>query len=472
MSQYKVGPEGAGLLQALLAVRGGIHREAVALQDHPGQVQVRGVVLHDQNSVSLARAGPKRELDREGGPLVRGALEVDRAAVQLHQLLGQGQPEPGARVLPVTGALDLVEGAEDLVLDILGDPDTTVLDRDPKNRALNGGLEADFPRRRRELDGVRQQVVEDLLELVLVCNQQRIDRLNARADLDVLLHRQRPHHVEHLADGGVDPELFVDQVHAARLDLGQVEDVVDEGQQVLAAVIDVVQTVMALFLGDLSGEVVPKQLRESEDGVEWRAQFVRHIGEELGLEPADFGDLGIGDLQLPEVVLELLVEASVLDRDRGLVGDDLEDRGVKLGERIDPLPRDGHRADYPLRRRQRLDHERARGSALVEDLEARVEGGVGDVEGLELLDGVAQDAIAKDEAGDVGHQVAVRIGGGGGQLPAALVQQKHGGRIELHHLGGGPQHRLDVVVQGQRGGEEPTEPVQQLNLGVGSTLRA
>src|SRR5713101_5116127 len=138
-------------------------------------------------------------------------------------------------------------------------------------------------------------------------------------------------------DGGVDPKLLVDQVHPARLDLGQVEDVVDERQQVLAAVIDVVQAVMALFLGDLARQVVPKQLRKPEDGVEWRAQLVRHVGEELGLEPADLGNLGIGGLQLPEVSLELLIEAPVLDGDRGLVGDDLEDRGVQLGEGIDPL---------------------------------------------------------------------------------------------------------------------------------------
>ena len=84
-----------------------------------------------------------------------------------------------------------------------------------------------------------------------------------------------------------------------------------------------------------------------------------------------------------------------------------------------------------------------------------------------MLDGVAEDAFAQDEAGDVGHHVAVRVGGGGGQLAAALVEQEDGGRIELHHLGRRPQHRLDVVVQRERCGEETAEPVQQLNLGVG-----
>ena len=235
----------------------------------------------------------------------------------------------------------------------------------------------------------------------------------------------------------------------------------------LATVIDVVQAIFALLLRDLAGQVVAQQLREAQDGVERGAQFVRHVGEVLRLEPADLADLGVGGLQFSEVGLQLLVETAVLDRDRGLVGDDLEDRGIQLGEGIDPLPRDRHRADHPLGRGQRLDHERARRPALVEHLEARVEGGVGDVEGLELLDGVAEDAVAQDEAGDVGHHVAVRIGGGGGQLAAALVEQEDGGRIELHHLGRRPQHRFDVFVQRERCGEQTAEPVQQLNLGVG-----
>src|SRR5260370_10894231 len=95
----------ASLFQALLAVRSGVYGEAVALQDHPGEVQVGGVVLDHQDAVALARAGPERELDDESGPLVGGAIEFDRALVQLDQLLGQGQSEPGARRLAGIRAL-------------------------------------------------------------------------------------------------------------------------------------------------------------------------------------------------------------------------------------------------------------------------------------------------------------------------------------------------------------------------------
>ena len=95
-------------------------------------------------------------------------------------------------------------------------------------------------------------------------------------------------------------------------------------------------------------------------------------------------------------------------------------------------------------------------------------GRVADIEGLELLHGIAEDALPQDKAGDVRHHILMWVGGARGQLPAALVEQEDGGRVELHHLGSGAQHRLDVLGQRQGGGEKTTEPVQQLNLGVGS----
>ena len=200
------------------------------------------------------------------------------------------------------------------------------------------------------------------------------------------------------------------------------------------AVVDVGQAVLALFFGELAGDVVAQELGKAQDRIQRRTQLVRHVREEFGFEAADFRDLGVRGFQLAQVGLQLLVEAPVVDRDRRLVGNDLEDGDVELGEGVDSLARDGHGADDPLRGRERLHHQRAGGAALVEDLESRIEGGVGDVEGLELLDRVAEDAVAQHEVGDVRHLVFVRIGGAGGQLTAALIEEKDGGGVELHHL--------------------------------------
>src|SRR6202043_3913555 len=124
---------------------------------------------------------------------------------------------------------------------------------------------------------------------------------------------------------------------------------------------------------------------------------------------AHLSDLGVGRLQLVEVALELFVQAAVLDRDGGLVGDDLEDGDVQLGEGIDSLARDGHGAHYPLGRRQRLNHQRGWRAALGEHREATSQGGGGDVELVELHDRVAEDAFSENEARNVQHHVAVGV---------------------------------------------------------------
>ena len=81
-----------------------------------------------------------------------------------------------------------------------------------------------------------------------------------------------------------------DQLHAARLDLGQVQDVVDQGQEVLTGGEDVVQ-ILGLLRIHLPEHPLEENLREADDGVEWGPELVRHVGEELrfvtagGLDP-------------------------------------------------------------------------------------------------------------------------------------------------------------------------------------------
>jgi len=57
---------------------------------------------------------------------------------------------------------------------------------------------------------------------------------------------------------------------------------------------------------------------EPDDGIERRPKLVRHVGEELGLMAA-------GGLELPALVLDLVKEPGVLDRQGGLGGECLQD---------------------------------------------------------------------------------------------------------------------------------------------------
>ena len=77
------------------------------------------------------------------------------------------------------------------------------------------------------------------------------------------------------------------QLHPARLDLREIEDVVDERQQVPPGraacrfeVLDPASRVSSPNIRSTSTS------READDGVQRRAQLVRHVGEELALVPA------------------------------------------------------------------------------------------------------------------------------------------------------------------------------------------
>ena len=86
--------------------------------------------------------------------------------------------------------------------------------------------------------------------------------------------------------------------HRARLDLRQVEDVVDEREQVVARRVDGLRE-LHLLAGEVAGRVLRELVRENQQAVERRAQLVRHVGEELGLEAR-------GQRQLLGLLLERL----------------------------------------------------------------------------------------------------------------------------------------------------------------------
>ena len=71
-----------------------------------------------------------------------------------------------------------------------------------------------------------------------------------------------------------------DDVQAASFDLGEVEDVVDEVKQVLAAAEDGVEAGGVVFVDGVS---VFENFGVAKDGVERGAQFVAHVGEERAL---------------------------------------------------------------------------------------------------------------------------------------------------------------------------------------------
>ena len=110
------------------------------------------------------------------------------------------------------------------------------------------------------------------------------------------------------------PQVELDRIefHLAGLDLGEVEDVVDHGEQRIrrgAGGLDVV----ALLRGELG---VQSQFRHSQDAVHGRPDLMAHVGQELAL-----GQVGRGRGQFGGLAnLDLLAQCGgpLLDQIREL----------------------------------------------------------------------------------------------------------------------------------------------------------
>ena len=69
----------------------------------------------------------------------------------------------------------------------------------------------------------------------------------------------------------------------ARLDLREIEQVVDEADQVPAGVMDVAEIFAVALVADRAEALLDHHFREADDGVQRRADFVADLGEEVGL---------------------------------------------------------------------------------------------------------------------------------------------------------------------------------------------
>jgi len=93
-----------------------------------------------------------------------------------------------------------------------------------------------------------------------------------------VLRRHRLDGFSHVLDYGHQRERFEVKLHAPRLDLGQVEYVVNQREQVSAGTQHAVER-LGVLLQCL--RILPQHLAHPDDGVERRAQLMAHVGEEL-----------------------------------------------------------------------------------------------------------------------------------------------------------------------------------------------
>src|SRR5262249_18392309 len=110
------------------------------------------------------------------------------------------------------------------------------------------------------------------------------------------------------------------------LDLGEVKHVIDEPKQVLAIALQSLEHYQHLFRR-LAVSAVRHQFGVTKDGIERRAQLMTHIGEELRLVLARL-------FKLAALVLDLIEQPHVLDRNRSLVSEGRDQFDLLVGEGI------------------------------------------------------------------------------------------------------------------------------------------
>jgi hypothetical protein len=247
------------------------HRQADQAQapgPHPGQRPGRP-------------AEPRGEV--EGTPPAGLALGPDPPAHQLDEPHADGQSQPGPAVLPSGRAVGLDERLEDGPELLRGDADPgvghTEVELRPAvvGRSREGDADHHFAAVG-ELGGVADQIVDDLPEAAHVPDEPVRDVVvDLAGDLESLplrTHRDRlegvPQDVAQGERGGVEVEL-------AGLDLGEVEDVVDDGEERIGRRLDQLQ-VLALRPGEVGPE---GELGHPDDAVHRGADLVAHVRQEL-----------------------------------------------------------------------------------------------------------------------------------------------------------------------------------------------
>ena len=256
--------QGFGLLQALGPILGqgdavltvqhplhiGSHVRVILGHEHQGKSAGRGrrgdhrsipfftglmdereqgdLLVLDRHQVGKA-GSPARQGDREGRTLAKLALHRDPSPVEVHNLFDQCQADPGPLVAARSASFHLSEAVKDPFQLIVRDADPVVFDLQLDPVFIRAQPHPHLPLLWiAELEGVGEQVIEDLLHLERVgCNR---DRLLHPSGMDtapctrVKVGRDAP-------DDGSEIDASLLQFRAPALKLGQVQQFVDEKQE-------------------------------------------------------------------------------------------------------------------------------------------------------------------------------------------------------------------------------------------------
>ncbi len=217
----------------------------------------------------------------ESGTRAQLAGHIELAAHHVHQPSADGQPQAGTAEAAGGGAIGLLEGGEQPSQLLFRHADAGVAHTEQQALAVQPGLERDQPPLR-ELDGIGQEIHQHLGQAQGIAD-------TGSGQVGILLHTEiqtlRIGPVRDHGDGLVEDRRGREGLplndQTARLDLREIQDVVDDAQQQLTGIQDAAED----FPG-FSPFVLPvAYLGQAQDRVQGGADLVAHVGEELAADP-------------------------------------------------------------------------------------------------------------------------------------------------------------------------------------------
>src|SRR5919197_5906023 len=444
---------------------------------------------------------------RERRALADLGLHLDLAAVEFDELARDVEAEPRPLLAARGARARLRVLVEDVAHVLRRDADARVGDGDAHRAALARGRDADAPALGRELQGVRDEVDQHPAQLRTVGAQGGQVFGYLLFERDLLLGGERLHLLAQLVDQAAQAHRGRVQAHRAGLELGGVQQVVHQLDEVLRVALHHRDHVL-LLRGELAQASRGEEVDDAADDRQGRAQVVRGEREELLLHRRELAQLGVGLVQLAvrlfEAAVDLLQllallfelaqdlhEVAVLPRqlfERGvvLVGREEVAQLVGAPARLpgllgrEPLDDRDARALARARLDVELVHQAARADEADAEARGRAVGAALDGAQLRLLDAGAVVARGDLEAGRGVAALRQRERDGARARVLVDVAREFGdrgrdldlsGRVEAHLAGEAPDALAHLHDVGLAPDVDVAEPCRGDALHTGSKFK-
>ena len=211
------------------------------------------------------------------------ALHLQLRSHEIQELSGNAHAETCALDRPVPLLVDPLEGGKKLLHVFLFDADARILHAHMQFHVvlielLRRHRQCDRSRLR-VLDGIGQDVRHHLFDADFIADH-HMRKLLSRSDdqLQTLVRRALPDHVDQIVQHGRGIILDGDDLHLAGFDLGKIKDVIDNAKQTSSRAPEILRIPDdALFRG-----LTQDHLIHAKNRVDRRADLMRHIGQEEG----------------------------------------------------------------------------------------------------------------------------------------------------------------------------------------------